>query len=62
MPWDDSILYAPIEPGRWSTEVCGEVRWSKDGKLQQRFVITDYVGSSPAGTRQEWRDVPTELQ
>ena len=52
--------YASLEPQRWSTVVCGgDVRWSKkDGKLQQRFVVTDYVGSSPSGSRQEWRDVP----
>lgn len=59
MPFPDSVLYAPIEPGRWSTEVCGgDVRFLKDGRLQQLFVITDYIGSSPSGVRNEWRDVP----
>jgi hypothetical protein len=56
----DSIVYTAQEPRRWETSQCGgEVRW-KNGKLQQVFVITEYVGGSPSGQRQEWRDVPTD--
>lgn len=54
-----AILYAPMEPSRWESVSCGgDVRWL-NGKLQQRFVITEYVGGSMSGTRQEWRDVPS---
>jgi hypothetical protein len=55
----DAIIYAPQEPRRSEAVQCGgDVRFLKDGRLQQRFVITEYVGSSVAGIRQEWRDVP----
>lgn len=47
-----------------------ELRWSKDGKLQQRWKITEYgteiklssIGLPlPTAVREEWRDVPTEV-
>jgi hypothetical protein len=54
-----NLNYAAMEPSRWSTVQCGgEVRWC-DGKLQQLWVIIDYVGSSPHEKRNEWREVPT---
>lgn len=54
-----AYTYAPMEPQKWQQIVCGgDVRWN-GGKLQQRFVITEYVGSSPVGSWQDWRDVPT---
>jgi hypothetical protein len=56
----EPIIYAAQEPHRWEGIECGgEVRW-KAGKLQQVFIITEYVGGSPTGQRQEWRDVPTD--
>lgn len=41
-----------------SIDAC-EVRWSREGKLQQRFVIKEMKGGW-AEYREEWRDVPTE--
>jgi hypothetical protein len=55
----DRYIYAPMEPLRSERVECGgDVRILKDGRLQQRFVITEYVGGSRSGMRQEWRDVP----
>lgn len=57
MKWD--YTYEPMAPQRSETVQCsGEVRFLKDGRLQQRWLITEYVGSSASGMRQEWRDVP----
>ena len=55
---EDGLLYAPMEPMRSETVQCGgDVRFM-DGKLQQRYVITEYCGGSVCGMKQEWRDVP----
>jgi hypothetical protein len=53
-------VYAPMEPAKTESVRCGgAVRWrSKAGKLEQLWIITEYIGSSPSGQREEWRDVP----
>ena len=35
--------------------------WPPPQKLQQLWVITIYEDGEPIGTREEWRDVPTEI-
>lgn len=37
-----------------------DLRWSKDGKLQQAWGITVWRGLSLVSERVDWRDVPTE--
>jgi hypothetical protein len=51
--------YIAREPNVSHSYACsGEVRWN-DGRLQQRFIVTTYVASSPASQADEWRNVPT---
>lgn len=37
----------------------GEVRLTKEGKLQQLWVVKAYAGGQQIGASREWRDVPT---
>ncbi len=61
MSGDGQIVYASADPHRWSQEKCaGNVHWL-GGKLQQLFEITEFIGNSPIGTHQVWRDVPKEI-
>lgn len=56
----EAYRYAATEPVKSYVSRCaGQVRYSPtDGVLQQLWVITEYMGSSPSGQREEWRDVP----
>jgi hypothetical protein len=38
----------------------GRLRWSKDGRLQQQWVVRKYKASILGSEIAEWRDVPTE--
>lgn len=53
----------PLRTGRIASvrqEQCsGQSRWTKDGRLQQLWVIKLYDGGQQVGAEREWRDVPT---
>lgn len=62
MSSDGQTAYKPADPYSFERESCaGNVRWLGD-KLQQLFVTTEFIGNAPIGSREEWRDVPKEIE
>lgn len=51
-------------PGEFQEERRSmELRWSKDGRLQQRVLVLNHRQGEtrPYAAQYDWRDVPTEI-
>lgn len=55
---DGTMLNVSDGSGTLKTETATWVRWTKDGKLQQRWWVQEDTADARRGY-EEWRDVPT---
>jgi hypothetical protein len=54
---DGYVFESSVARIRAVSEVAADVRWH-DGRLQQRWRVTEYENGQPVSVEEEWRDVP----
>ncbi len=61
LPFNNTVSFCDSGAGDYTQwNINQELRYNKEGKLQQKWVGMIVKGFAPQNYIEEWRDVPTE--